>query len=177
MNILTNIIKQYKIFSGGIMENIIELNDSKNITSILNNAFMTVAQKYNYTKENAPGFPAFINYDVIERQLNNGLKMYGYKTDDKIIACVGYSYDKGQIYFIERLATLPEYRHLGIGKKLMDFIENKIRENNGKIAEIHIVNNNGILKDWYKKLGYKEIRIEEPKTLPFKVGIMNKELK
>jgi ribosomal protein S18 acetylase RimI-like enzyme len=173
---LTNITKQYKPFFGGIMENIIEINDSKNITTILNKAFMTVAQKYNYTKENAPGFPTFINYDIIEGQLNNGLKMYGYKMDDKIIACVGFSYNKGQIYFIERLATLPEYRHSGIGKELMNFIENKIKENGGKMAEIHIVNNNETLKKWYKKLGYKEIRVEEPKILPFKVGIMNKEL-
>jgi ribosomal protein S18 acetylase RimI-like enzyme len=159
------------------MENIMKINDSKNITAILNKAFITVAQKYEYTKENAPGFPAFINYDIIENQLNNGLKMYGYKIDEKIIACAGYSYNKDQIYFIERLATLPEYRHLGIGEKLMNFVENKIKEKNGRIAEIHIVNNNEILKTWYIKLGYKEIKLEEPKTLPFKVGILNKELK
>jgi ribosomal protein S18 acetylase RimI-like enzyme len=42
---------------------------------------------------------------------------------------------------------LPEYRHLGIGKELMNFIENKIKENDGKTAEIHIVNNNEILKN------------------------------
>ncbi|MDR1589205.1 MAG: hypothetical protein LBS51_03320 [Oscillospiraceae bacterium] len=59
----------------------------------------------------------------------------------------------------------------------MNFIENKIKENNGKIAEIHIVNDGEILKAWYNKLGYKEIRVEEPKTLPFKVGIWYKELK
>jgi hypothetical protein len=54
---LTNNIKQCKIFFGGIMENIIEINDSKNITTILNKAFITVAQKYNYTKKMPPDFP------------------------------------------------------------------------------------------------------------------------
>jgi hypothetical protein len=60
------------------MENIIEINDSKIIAEILNRAFMTVAEQYNFTKENAPTFPAFINSDRIDYFLNNGLKMYGY---------------------------------------------------------------------------------------------------
>ena len=36
------------------MKNIVELHDSKIITSILNTAFLTFAQEYNFTRENAP---------------------------------------------------------------------------------------------------------------------------
>jgi diamine N-acetyltransferase len=159
------------------VENIIELNDSKIITDILNKAFTTVAKQYNFTKENAPTFPAFINYDRIENSLNNGLKMFGYKNDNQIIGIVGYSFYKDKIYFIERLATLPEFRHSGIGKKLMQFVENKIKEIGGKIAEIHVVDKNIVLREWYNKLNYMEIRIDEIKTLPFNSCVMNKELK
>jgi ribosomal protein S18 acetylase RimI-like enzyme len=159
------------------MENIIEVSDSKIITDILNKAFITVAQHFNFTKENAPTFPAFINFDRIDSFLHNGLKMYGYKNNDLIVGCVGYSYYKDQIYFIERLATLPEYRHSGIGKKLMNFIENRIVEIGGKIAEIHVVDKNIVLREWYKKLNYLEIRIDEIKTLPFNSCVMSKELK
>jgi ribosomal protein S18 acetylase RimI-like enzyme len=106
--------------------------------------------------------------------------MYGYKIDDQIVGCIGYSYYKEQIYFIERLATLPEYRHLGIGKKLMEYIENKIKENDGKTAEIHVVDINEILVEWYKKLNYKHIRtdklVDGTKKLPFDSCVMNKEL-
>jgi len=159
------------------MENIIEVNDSKIITDILNRAFITVARQYNFTKENAPTFSAFINSDRIDGFLNNGLKMYGYKKDNQIIGCVGYSYYKDRIYFIERLATLPEYRHLGVGKKLMQFAENEIKDIGGEIAEIHVVDKNIVLREWYKKLNYVEIRIDEIKTLPFDSCVMNKELK
>ncbi|MDR0301512.1 MAG: GNAT family N-acetyltransferase [Treponema sp.] len=158
------------------MKNIIEINDSKIITEILNRAFMTVAKQYNFTKENAPTFPAFINSDRIDASLNNGLKMYGYKTNNQIIGCVGYSYYKDQIYFIERLATLPEYRHSGIGKSLMEYAEDRIKDIGGKIAEIHVVDKNATLREWYKKLYYVEMRIEEIKTLPFNSCVMNKEL-
>jgi ribosomal protein S18 acetylase RimI-like enzyme len=162
------------------MENILELVDSTIITNILNKAFMTVALHFGFTKENVPRFPAFIGSDIIENQLNNGLKMYGYKIDDQIVGCIGYSYYKEQIYFIERLATLPEYRHLGIGKKLMENIENKIKENGGKTAEIHVVDINEILVEWYKKLNYKHIRtdklVDGTIKLPFDSCVMNKEL-
>ena len=159
------------------LDTIIELKDSSIIADILNKAFITVAQHFNFTKENAPTFPAFINSDRIEGFLQKGLKMYGYKNNDLIVGCAGYSYYKDQIYFIERLATLPEYRHLGIGKRLMNFIENKIVEIGGKIAEIHVVDKNIVLREWYKKMNYFEIRMDKIKTLPFNSCVMVKELK
>ena len=107
------------------MENITELYDSHLITDILNKAFMTVAIQYNFTKETVERFPAFMESVVIYNQLKNRLKMYGYKEDNKIVGCVGYSLFNDKIYMIERLGTLPEYRHKGIGRKLMEFIENK----------------------------------------------------
>jgi len=173
--------KNLKKHSGGtVLENIVVLNDSKIISCILNKAFLTFAQEFNFTKENAPNHLAFINPDGVEAWLNNGLKMYGYKIEDKIFGCAGYSYFKDQIYLIERVATLPEYRNLGVGKKLMNFIEKKIKEIGGKIAEIHVTDKNTVLREWYKKQGYVEIRIDEVKIpgieiVPFKACVMNKE--
>ena len=163
------------------MENITELYDSNLITDILNKAFMTVALQFNFTKETVERFPAFMKPDIIENQLKNGLKMFGYKEDNKIVGCVGYSFYKDKIYMIERLGTLPEYRHKGIGKKLMEFIENKIRENGGEIAEIHVVDINEILVKWYKNMNYKQIRTDKlydgERKLPFNSCVMNKSIK
>jgi len=162
------------------LENITNLYDSNLITDILNKAFMTVALQFNFTKETVERFPAFMKPDIIENQLKNGLKMYGYKEDNKIVGCVGYSFYKDKIYMIERLGTLPEYRHKGIGKKLMAFIENKIRENGVEIAEIHVIDINIILVNWYKNMNYKQIRTDKlydgERKLPFNSCVMNKEL-
>ena len=158
------------------MENIIGIDDSRLITDILNRSFMTVAMQFNFTKENAPHFVAFIGPDVIENNLKNGLKMYGYSLNDTIIGCAGYSHHKDSAYFIERLAVLPEHRHMGVGRKLMEFAEGKIKEHGGTMAEVHVVDINTILIEWYKKLGYKEIRVDEIKSLPFNSCVMNKEL-
>jgi ribosomal protein S18 acetylase RimI-like enzyme len=162
------------------MENIIETNDSRLVTDILNKAFMTVATQFNFTKETVERFPAFMESNVIENQLKNGLKMYGYNINEKIVGCGGYSFYKDQVYIIERLGTLPEYRHNGIGKKIMEYIENKIKESGGKIVEIHVVDINEILVKWYKSMNYKQIRTDRlydgERKLPFNSCVMNKEL-
>jgi len=164
------------------MENIIELKDSKIIAKIINIAFNTVALQFNYSKENAPRFPAFLEYDEIEKDFDNGLKMFGYEINKQIVGCVGYQFNKEYKYFIKRLATLPEYRHNGIGKKLFEYVENKIRENNGKIIEISVVDKNKKLIEWYKKLNYENIRTDDlsgiekdgKKLFPFNSYVMNK---
>jgi diamine N-acetyltransferase len=163
------------------LENIVELNDSKIIAVILNRAFLDFAKEFNFTKENAPNHLAFINSDGVEAWLKKGLKMYGYKIDDKIIGCAGYSYYKDQIYLMERLAILPEYRNLGVGKKIIGFIEDKIKNISGRIVEIHVTDRNIVLREWYKKQGYMEIRIEEVnipgiERVPFQACIMHKKL-
>ena len=163
------------------MENIMELHDSKIIKGILNKAFLAFALEYNFTNENAQNHLAYIDSEKIQIWLNNGLKMYGYRIDNKIIACGGYSYKKDKIYSIERLATLPEYRNLGVGKKLMGYIENKVKDIGGEIVEIHVTDKNTVLKEWYKKQGYIEIKIVEVNipgiaVVPFKACVMNKEL-
>jgi N-acetylglutamate synthase-like GNAT family acetyltransferase len=167
--ILENIITH---FSGDIFE----INDTKDITEIINVSFMTVANEYGLTKENAPTFPAFIEQNVIENDIKNGLKIFGYKKNNKIIGCAGYTKHTDEIYKIKRLAVLPKYRHRGIGKNLLQNIERKIRMADGKIAEVHIVNENEQLKKWYTKKKYEEIRIEKINGLPFEVCIMQKRI-
>ena len=162
------------------MENITELYDSHLITDILNKSFMTVAIQFNFTKETVERFPAFMESVVIDNQFKNGLKMYGYNINNKIVSCAGYSFYKDKVYLIERLGTLPEYRHKGIGRKLMEFIENIIRKNGGEIAEIHVVDINKILIKWYINMNYKQIRTDKlydgERKLPFNSCVMNKEL-
>ena len=135
------------------MKNIVELNDSKIVSFVLNRAFLAFAQECNFTKENAPNHLAFIDSDGVEAWLNNGLKMHGYIIDDKIIRRGGHSYYKDQLYLIERLATLPEYRNIGV--------ENKIKNIGGNYVEIHFADKNTVTREWYKKQGCKEIKIEE----------------
>jgi N-acetylglutamate synthase-like GNAT family acetyltransferase len=76
----------------------------------------------------------------------------------------------------DRIHMICNIRKEPCGKTLMQFIENRIKDIGGKIAEIHVVDKNITLREWYKKINYVEIRIDEIKTLPFNSCVMNKDL-
>jgi ribosomal protein S18 acetylase RimI-like enzyme len=166
----------------GFLENIIkyfvgtisESNNIKAITDILHKSFITVANEFGYSIEIVPSFPAFIKENTIEDEMKKGLKMFVYKLRNKEIGCIGYVKETDELYKIKRLAVLPEYRHKGLGKKLLKNMETIIKNFDGKIIETHIVNNNTILKAWYLRNGYKEKNIEYINSLLFKVCILQK---
>ena len=81
-----------------------------------------------------------------------------------------------EIFFIEKLSVNPDYRHNGYGKELMEFAHNYIEKNNGQIISIGIIDENKILKEWYKTLGYCEIGTKKYEHLPFTVCFLEKNL-
>lgn len=148
---------------------------------IIKRSFSTVAREFNFTQEIAPAFPAWISGEIINAQIAAGLRLFMFEKNFKAIGCIGVSSCPDSDLFkdlfkIERLAVLPEFRHLGIGKSLMDFAIKEIHKSQGKAAQVEIVNENTRLKKWYIDLGFKEIRIDRYENLPFTVGILHKTL-
>lgn len=78
---------------------------------------------------------------------------------------------------INNLSVLPDYRHLGIGKELVNFAIDyckKILDLN--IIKIGIVEENTVLKEWYKTFGFVHTGTRKYEHLPFTVGFMELEL-
>lgn len=154
-----------------------QTNNVAKLTKVLNAAFLTVAQELNLTSENAPSFPAFLSDDVIARQLKSGLIMFGYYEKDSLAGCIGIrNTNENGVYAIERLGVLPEYRHKNIGKYLMDYAIEQIKERKGKMAMVEIVHENGLLRKWYLDMGFVELRVDSYKQLPFTVGVLMKQI-
>ena len=137
------------------MNHIIEIktdDQKKELVQVIREANATVAREFNLTKENAPTNPAFITYEALTESINRGLVVYGFYEDEKLVGCVGIEDPKkDDTFYIERLAVLPRFRHKGIGTRLMDFAFEKIRSYNGKTVSIGIIDENTMLKEWYKK--------------------------
>jgi len=143
---------------------------------IINKSFSTVAKDFGFTKDNTPLFPAFITNEILGNQIVNGLRLFLYQESEKLVGCIGIKQPGIKNYKIERLAVLPEFRHKKIGYQLMKYAIEKIKEEKGKTVEVEIVNENTILKEWYKKLGFIEKRIDHYDGLLFSVGVLEKEV-
>ncbi len=162
--------------TGGLVNRIRKVetaDDVESLVSVVNQAFLTVADEFGFSASNAPTFPAFIEKSVIEKQRERGLKLYGYWADGVLIGCIG-TRDTGEgVFLIERLAVLPEYRHRNIGSRLMEFALDKIAQEHGKTAVVEIVDSNEQLKSWYQKQGFVERRIDHYAHLPFEVSVLD----
>jgi len=59
--------------------------------------------------------------------------------------------------YLNRLAVLPEFRHCGIGSRLVDHIIRLAEEKNIGIISIGIIAEHTQLKEWYIGHGFKMI--------------------
>jgi ribosomal protein S18 acetylase RimI-like enzyme len=147
-------------------------NNYDQVVSVIRDSFITVAQDFNITKENAPTNPAFIEQEAILKMTKNGIEMYGLYEDYRLVGFVALEKANEEVYWLEKLAILPEFRHKGYGKALIDFIINRVIAIGGKKISIGIINENKILKQWYQRNGFIEIGTRVFQHLPFEVCFM-----
>jgi ribosomal protein S18 acetylase RimI-like enzyme len=148
------------------------------LANLLNEAFVTVAKEFGLTKENNPTNGAFITSDELKVQLIESREFYAYEDNGKTVGFIAIEQplNTSDIFYIEKLAVIPDYRHLGIGKRLMDFASNQIAELGGKRISIGLINSNIVLKNWYGKQGYVEYSVKTFEHLPFEVCLMEKNI-
>ena len=150
--------------------------DFDTLARVLNESFATVAKEFGLTKENSPTNNAFIAGDDLKSQLIENREFYTYTDNGRIIGFIAIekSLDTPDTFYIEKLSVIPDYRHFGIGRQLMDFASNRIMELGGKRISIGLINSNIVLKNWYDKLGYVEFSVKTFEHLPFEVCFMEK---
>ena len=156
---------------------ITKVNSSEQLNiclDIIHKSFQTVADEMNLTKDNCPSYTAFIPIEKLISQFENNTPMLLYQYNRRFVGYFSLSINDDSVE-LNNLAVLPEYRHLGIGKELVDYAitysKNILGANKIKIG---IVEENTILKEWYEKIGFVHIGTKKFEHLPFTVGFMEK---
>ncbi len=148
------------------------------LVRVLRRSFGTVAEAFGLTVDNAPTNPAFMTIEKFQAYVEKHVELLGLFQDRNLIGTVAIepSRDNDNVYYIERLAVVPEQRHQRHGSILMTYAIDRIRERGGSTASIGIINQNIILKEWYKSQGFKETGCRRFSHLPFEVCFMSKEI-
>lgn len=148
------------------------------VAEILRKANATVTRELGLTRENSPTNPAFITDSMLKDQMNDERVFYGLFEEEFLrgVVALERSKDKEEVFFIERLAVVPEYRHKGYGKKLMEHCFNQATGAGAKYVSVAIINENGRLKEWYECMGFKETGRKKFSHLVFTVCFLQKEL-
>lgn len=128
------------------------------------------------TENNCPSHTAFITMDKLEKQFDDGRPMFLFYQEDIPIGYFSLAkYNDGE-WELNNLAVLPEFRHSGIGKALIDYAVTMVKNYGGNKISIGIIEENSRLKNWYLKLGFNHILTREFEHLPFTVGFMEMKL-
>jgi ribosomal protein S18 acetylase RimI-like enzyme len=148
-----------------------------NSVNIIRRAFGTVAAEFSLTTENCPNHPAFITPEQLSQLRAKGLRFFGIFINNRQVGFVAVEKADDTLYYMEKLAVLPEYRHSGYGRKLMEFVINHVKNKGGETLSLGMIDKHTILKNWYKEIGFREISTKEFEYLPFTVCFMDFEIK
>lgn len=154
-----------------------EIKSAEEISSsaaVLRQAFATVAEDFGLTESNCPTNSAFIKEDSLRLMTDKGVYLFGLFEREKQVGFVAVEKSTDSLFYLEKLAVVPSYRHKGYGKILMDYASGFIKKQGGKEISIGIINENSVLKAWYEHYGFREAEIKTYTHLPFTVCIMKK---
>ncbi len=142
------------------------------IVDIIRNSFKEVAVRFGLTLENCPKHPSNCTAEWIAPALLKGIEYFLLETEDSTCGCVALEKAGQGVCYLERLAVLPRYRNRGFGKALVDHALSHAVAAGAARIEIGIIADHTELKNWYKKIGFVEIRRSRFRHLPFEVTFM-----
>ncbi|MDR2532175.1 MAG: GNAT family N-acetyltransferase [Oscillospiraceae bacterium] len=143
---------------------------------IIRRSFKTVADEFGITEENTPTHGTFLKDEKLQSDFEAGIKMFGLFEWEKQVGFIALEAKDSELYYLEKLAVLPEYRHKRGGRDLMKHAEDYAVKAGGKAISIGIIYENEVLLEWYKNLGYEETGTKIFPNFPFTVCYMKKEL-
>ena len=142
---------------------------------VIRESFSTVAKDFGLTEQNCPVYVAFsTTEESLHKNHNWGWLMYGLYDEEQFAGYIALSKSRelDGVYEIHNVAVLPDYRHKGYGKQLLDFCKAKVKELGGIKITIGIIEENTVLKNWYAANGFVHTGTKRFEHLPFTVGFM-----
>ena len=141
---------------------------------VIHQSFRTVAEEFSLTEENCPRHTSFIPLAFLEAQRNWGWRMYALYAEKKMVGYMSLSKESDDIYELHNLAVLPEYRHNGLGKMLLDHAKETVKALGGKVIKIGIIEESTVLKNWYITNGFIHTGTKKFNHLPFTSGYLER---
>ena len=156
----------------------IEYTDIERCAEVIRESFSTVAEEFGLNEQNCPTHTSFTKPENLIWDYNNGYLMFAYFLGEKIIGYVSLSHSDNdkKAYKLRNLAVLPQYRHAGYGRELVDFCKEKVKSFGGEKIDIGIIEENTRLKDWYAAYGFVHTGTKKFEQFPFTVGFMELEI-
>lgn len=106
-----------------MIRQIVNESDIRAGADVVRRSFATVAREFGLTESNCPANAAFLNDNDLLEAHRKGVRMFAYFNGEGLVGFVALEKRTDDLYYLERLAVLPEYRYDGMGmrEKLIDY--------------------------------------------------------
>ncbi|HRR77083.1 MAG: GNAT family N-acetyltransferase [Ruminococcus sp.] len=154
----------------------INRSDFPDCVQVIRDSFMTVADEFGFTAENAPAFTAFATDEAkLLHWLNDQHRpMYGYYEKNKLVGYYNLLVQANGECELGSLCVLPGYRHSGIGNELLNDALAKAKTLGCHVMKLSIVEENTILRNWYEGNGFIHTGTKKFDFFPFTCGYLEK---
>ena len=141
---------------------------------LIRKSFQTVADEFGFSRENAPGFTAFATSAERLAWHMDGEHRLMYLDEEEGRICGYYSLllQGDGACELGNLAVLPEYRHRGIGSKLLQHAVETAGKQHCTVMNLGIVEENTVLRKWYERNGAVHTGTQKYDFFPFTCGYM-----
>lgn len=150
----------------------VQRSDLPACLAVIHESFKTVAEEFGLTKENCPKHTSFMPLCFLETQMNWGWHMFGLYLNGRMIGYMSLSKESEDTYELHNLAVLPEYRHGGYGKRMLDFAKETVHSLGSTKIRIGIIEESTVLKNWYIAHGFTHTGTKKYDHLPFTSGYL-----
>ncbi len=152
-------------------------HDLRAAAALLGRAFGPVAETFGLTPENCKGNGAFTDFGRLKSEVAGGLDLWGIWQGETLVACGGFVLKK-QWVVIQRLAVDPDFQGKGLGRVLMEALEDLSRSH---VAagwaqgwKVGLIAENHPLIRFYQGCGYRHLSTKTFSHLPHGVVFMGK---
>lgn len=139
---------------------------------VIHRSFKTVAEEFGLTPENCPKHTSFMPIYFLTTQMEWGWHMFGLYYKDRLVGYMSLSKEGENVYELHNLAVLPEFRHKGFGKNMLDFAKETVKNLGGNTIKIGIIEESTVLKEWYMANGFVHTGVRKFDHLPFTSGYL-----
>ena len=98
--------------------------------------------------------------------------MFGLFLGETQVGYYSLSKENDAEYELHNLAVLPEYRHKGFGKMLLDHAKEEVKASGGHRVKIGIIEESTVLKSWYLQNRFVHTGTKKFDHLPFTSGYL-----
>ena len=142
-------------------------------------SFLTVANEFGFTIDNAPRYVAFATTEERLRgqMFGEHRPMYAFYVEDKIVGYYSLLLQDNNECELNNLCVIPAYRHQGIGEELLKSAFEVAKDLGCETMNIGIVEENKILRKWYETFEFEHLGTQKYDSFPFTCGYMKKSLR